>query len=117
MLAAACIGVGEGGHCLNPQPDLPCNHATGDNGEGSGGTSASAGSGPIIIPAAGSGQVNVGTGGSPGDGSGGPPLEAAAGDSSAAAAGASSVDIGAGGEAGSFAGSGDAGGGSTEVVH
>lgn len=127
-MAVACFGVAEGGgHCLNPQPDLPCNHSTGDNGASAGGPSA--GSGPILLPSAGAGQsagagsINVGSGGAPGSDPGEPSAaagadsEAAGGADSDGAAGEGPGSAGAGGEAGSIGGSDEAGAGAHEIVH
>jgi hypothetical protein len=113
-MAVACIGVGDGGHCFNPQPDLPCSHSTDDNGQGAGGVPASAGTGPILTPpVSGAGVLNVSTGGAHGDP--GVPRGDAGEAQTAAEGGDSSVAAGAGGEAGSAAGSG--GTGDSGVVH
>jgi hypothetical protein len=114
LVAVGCFGVADGGHCLNPQPDLPCNSATDSGAHSAGASSAAGGSGPIVAPSAGGGPLDLGKGGSPGSGSNDPSGEG--GEGSEAAAGESSVAGGAGGEAGSIAGSDDAGAGATGVV-
>ncbi|MEO6601674.1 MAG: hypothetical protein ABIQ16_17490 [Polyangiaceae bacterium] len=108
-MAVACIGVGDGdgGHCLNPQPDLPCNHSTGE-GASSGGATASSGSGPIIALPGSGGALDVGKGGSSGVTAGEPnggqgDAQAGEGGDGSGASGAS----GASGDAGSAGASGN----------
>ncbi|MET0792842.1 MAG: hypothetical protein ABW061_15080 [Polyangiaceae bacterium] len=120
VMAVACVGVGDGGgHCLNPQPDLPCNHGTAEgpglNVGGSPETNGGAGA-PINTPPTNqAGSLNS-SGGGLDVGQGDPSSDA--GEGSLGAAGEGSLAAGAGGEAGSSSnGSGGAGSGNTEVVH
>ncbi len=96
-MAVACIGVGDdGGHCLNPQPDLPCNHATGSTpGAGGASSAASGGSGqPPLDGSGAAGNSSIVTPGSP-SAEGGASSDAAGGDGPALGgeSGADAVEV------------------------
>jgi hypothetical protein len=106
-LAVACVG--EGGHCLNPQPDLPCGSADTTSKAGAGPTASGPSAAPP--PVLGSGGASA-SGGAPSlnvsfGGSGGASAEQSP--SSAAEAGAA----GAAGDAAGAAGDSEAGAAST----
>ena len=107
LLAGGCLGDG-GGHCLNPQPDLPCNSGS---PVAIGGASSSAPSGAAVAGTVGETPVPIAVGGAPtGEGSGfeGPAeggnageLSGVAGEAGTAGEAGAAREAGTAGEAGS----------------
>jgi hypothetical protein len=98
LLAVACLAE-SGGHCLNPQPDLPCGSADTASKAGSGTSNVVPGSPPVF----GSGGAYASAGAANLDLSGSSPAGGGVGGSSNDAAGAPG-EAGAGAEAAGAAG-------------
>ena len=99
LLAVGCLAE-SGGHCLNPQPDLPCGSADTASKGGSG--PSNSGSGAELPPALGSGGASANAGTPSLDISGSSQAGGGAGGSSNGSAGA--AEAGSGGDAAGAAG-------------